>query len=330
MPPICSRSRTLERALGVCGRSAFGLALALLSACSVQNGVVGAQTVSVSKPDAGAPDAALPDAALVPTFQTDFDANDGQWSPQNTISGSTTNFGVTFAGAADPSTAELRFPGHPEYAATDKIGPSFATNITLNQRFGFGTYLTRLQFGTCSPSEDTVGALLGYFNDHQDENGNGITDDVEIDMQVLCGTPHRVYMTVFTDDSDQGDVFRKVSRVVDFSTGDVYDTPSPQKDAYTKTDTESALLHPEWPVAGAFYEMGFEWHTASLRFFIVLNGAEVTLWTLTDPARIPQLKVSFIYNMWHPDTHWYPSTAIAAYPANDVVMHVDWLKFYAE
>jgi hypothetical protein len=54
------------------------------------------------------------------------------------------------------------------------------------------------------------------------------------------------------------------------------------------------------------------------------------LWTLTDPTHIPQRSVTFLYNLWHPADHWYPSTSAADFPANDVVMHVDWFEFFAQ
>jgi hypothetical protein len=38
----------------------------------------------------------------------------------------------------------------------------------------------------------------------------------------------------------------------------------------------------------------------------------------------------FMYNLWHPDTHWYPVEGSADFPTNDVVMHVDWLSFEPE
>jgi len=63
---------------------------------------------------------------------------------------------------------------------------------------------------------------------------------------------------------------------------------------------------------------------------MVLDGAEVTLWTLTDPTHIPQRPVTFLYNLWHPAAHWFPSTSAADFPARDVVMHVDWFEFFAE
>jgi hypothetical protein len=303
---------------------AFALALTL-GACRQQNGVVGSEPLAAA-PDSGAPDS----GTKTPTFRTDFDANGGDWQPGNALPGSSTNFGVPTTGAADPSTAELRFPGHPEYSATTNAGSNHLTEIDSSQQFSFGTYRTRVQFGSCDPSEDAVNATLGYFNDGTDADQNGLTDDLEITLQALCGTPHRLYLTVFTDNDPASGQFRKLAHVVDFMTGDLYDTPSAQKSDFTKTGTNPAFVRPELFDPNAFYEIGFEWHSSLLRFFLVIDGTEQTVWTLTDATHIPQRPVSFVYNLWHPATHWYPATGAAAFPANDVVMHVDWFEYYAE
>jgi len=37
-----------------------------------------------------------------------------------------------------------------------------------------------------------------------------------------------------------------------------------------------------------------------------------------------------MYNLWHPDVHWYPQAGAADFPTNDVVMNVDWVSFEPE
>jgi hypothetical protein len=46
--------------------------------------------------------------------------------------------------------------------------------------------------------------------------------------------------------------------------------------------------------------------------------------------RVPQLPLQAMYNLWHPDTHWYPTDGAADFPASDVVMRVDWLSYEPE
>ena len=290
------------------------------ASCGPQTGVVGREP---------GPSGSAGGSSKAPTYRTDFDANGGEWQAETAIDGASTDFGVSLVGANDSSTAELRFPGHTNDPASVKVGPKYRAQIGSTRSFGFGTYRTRLQFGACRPNEDVVSAALGYFRDETDANQNGLIDDEEIDIQVLCGTPRRLYLTVFTDyDSDTQ--FRKLARAIDFTSGAIYDTLAPDRDAFMLVDNVPAWVRPELFAENAFYVLGFEWHAQSLRFFIQLDGVEQTLWTLDDAARIPQRPIAFLYNLWHTDAHWYPDSSAAAFPAADVLMHVDWFEFYAE
>ncbi len=138
-------------------------------------------------------------------------------------------------------------------------------------RFGFGTLRTRVNFGGCSGTEEVVQAVLGYFSDGVDHNGNGITDDVEIDLQITCSIPHFAYLSVYTDyqSNPSGDQFRKLSHIVDFSTGTEYDTPSDSSDTFVQTGINANLARPNLITTGTFYEVGYEWHQGSVRFFLV-------------------------------------------------------------
>ena len=66
-----------------------------------------------------------------------------------------------------------------------------------------------------------------------------------------------------------------------------------------------------------------------MRFFIVIDGIELTLWSLADAALIPQVPLQLRYNLWHPDTHWLPTAVPADYPSQDAVLAADWFKYWA-
>ncbi len=297
-------------------------ALVLSAACAPQNGIVGAEP----PPDGGASSAGGSGSLQTPTYRTEFDLADG-WQTQNKIAGSSIQFGV-----ADSNTdaAELRFPGHPDFSANDKASATEATEIESPRQFGFGVYRARVTFGACQPNEEVVSAALGFLSDGTDANQNGLTDDEEIDLQVICGARQRLYLTVFTDYEASSGEFRKLSRLIDFGTGEVFDTKAPDDDTFVKAPPVAAWVRPELFGTDTFYVVGYEWHASSLRFFLELDGREQTLWTLSDAERVPQRPVTFLFNLWHPDTHWYPASGGAAYPAQDVVMHVDWFEYSAE
>lgn len=297
-------------------RASFLLSALFLAACGPQDGIVGSAGSSAGGPSDAGP-------AATPSYRSELDTSDG-WRPRLTAKGSSAELGVPALGATG---AELRFP-----ADSKQTGASSVAEIESPRSFGFGTFRTRLAVGSCRKGEDVVNAAFGYLNDGTDANGNGLTDDEEINIQVLCGSPTQLYLTVFTDyEIDAtGERFRKRSRVIDFATGDVFDTQSPETEDFVQSDSVPGWVRPELFAPGAYQIVGFEWHAASLSFFIELDGARETLWTLDDSARIPQRPVTFLYNLWHPDVHWYPASGSAAAPAEDVVMHVDWFEYYAE
>jgi hypothetical protein len=75
-------------------------------------------------------------------------------------------------------------------------------------------------------------------------------------------------------------------------------------------------------------EIGIDWRTDGIRFFAVLDGAEVTLWVLSEARFIPQVPLQFCFNLWHPTTHWLPPAAPALHPAADAVMRIDWFGYW--
>jgi hypothetical protein len=294
----------------------FGLAAAALIGCGRQDGVVGRNYPA--------------DAATnAPSFQSEFVSNPGVWSIETGFSLASVDFGRTDANARDGKVAELRFPGDTGLAAADGAGPAYVTQLATLERFHFGTLRTRVSFGSCAAGEEVVHAILGYFSDGTDLDGNGLTDNIEIDLQIACGTPQYAYLSLYTDyqATADGPVFRKLSHIVDFSSGAKYDTPEDDSDEFVASGTDPNLLRPNLVSANTYYELGYEWHPESIRFFIVDGADELTLWTLSDASHVPQLPVYLMYNLWHPETHWFPTQGEADFPAADVVMKVDWVEF---
>lgn len=310
MPPTFA---AMSRAkLGVC----VALSTSAITCCGPQNGIVGRVNQDAA-------------AASVPAFAAQFADNKAIWSIDTALPGAQVTFGVADSAAEDNAAAELVFPGSTSFGPGDAVGPDYVTQIATLQRFAFGTLHTRVNFGSCASTEDVIQAVLGYYNDGTDANGNGITDDIEIDLQVSCALPQYVYLTVFTDyQADaNGTMFRKLSHIVDFSTGDEYDTPADDVDAYAASGTDANLKRPHLVATNAYTEVGFDWHRDQVRFFLFDGSEEVTLWTLRDPSHIPQLPVYLMYNLWHPDSHWYPATGPADFPAHDVIMKLDWVRY---
>ncbi len=314
MRPTCVAILRTEACLLACVCAAI--------ACGPTDGEIGALGA-----DAGTPKT---------VFEEPFanaDATGVGWSTRSSVAGASVNVGIESSEASDGRVARLVFPGHPEYASRDQAGVDGRTELASHPRFGYGTHRSRVSWGGCASTEQVAQAVLGYFSDGTDDNGNGLTDEIEIDFQLLCGDPNLAYMTVFTDYQTMptgGAKFRKLSHVVDLASGRYYDTPLDYQDDFTLSGTDASMVVPDLFQAGRFYEIGFEWHQGSLRFFIDSGTGERTLWSLADPGHVPTKPVQVVYNLWHPDTHWYPRDGAADFPAQDVTMLIDWFRYEGE
>ncbi|HEX9297336.1 MAG TPA: glycoside hydrolase family 16 protein [Polyangiaceae bacterium] len=267
------------------------------------------------------------DAALgPPTFETQFVSGDGFTSrsqPRGSV-----RFGVDDAAAEDHNVVTLLFPGDPQLGSNDGAGPTNASEIDSSQTFSFGTFRTRVKFARCTTSEELVNGIFTYFNDGTDHNGDMIVDNSEIDIEVLCSNPAKISLTVWSQYSSDTN-FIKLTRVVDLSTGDYSESPSDHEYGLVPKGRDAAFRHPGFPSSDTFYEMGFEWHEGEVRYFIVLEGQEITLWDLKDAAHVPKLDAPFLFNLWHAPQNWWTG-ASADYPAADATMTVDWFRYWKE
>jgi hypothetical protein len=299
------------------GNAAATVALTLaLAACAAQDGSVGA----------------MPTAEPPPTLSSSFAANDGFWDVQTMIDGASVGFGGAAAGSSDGKVATLRLPGKPGLDASDLAGPELATEIGSKQFLRFGTLRTAVRFSTCQPGEEVAAAVFWYGSDGLDHDGDGLVDNPEMDLHLLCGSPGMVVLTAWTQFQKNLDGTRRFvrrSHAVDLATGDLYDSVADDSDGYALAGRDDALVRPGFPVPGTFYQVGYDWRPFAVRFFIVIDGIELTLWTLVDAALIPQVPLQLRYNLWHPDAHWLPTASPASYPSQDALLAVDWFKYWA-
>jgi hypothetical protein len=263
-----------------------------------------------------------PPNTSTPTIQSQFTSGSG-WSVRKQANASV-NFGV--AGGEDGAVAQLVFPGNAALGANDLGGPDYATEIVQQTGVHFGTYRTRLSLARCSSGEEVVNGVFTYSRGG-DTNGNGITDNNEIDIEILCGEPHMILLSSWTD-FDNDSSFRRWARGIDTRTGDYSEAIGAGVYGLGPViGNVPGAKKPGFPVAGAFYEMGFDWYSDHIRWFIVFDGVEVTLWDFRDKSLIPQNASSFLFNVWHAPTHWFSGGA-ADYPAAAATMTVDWFKYW--
>jgi hypothetical protein len=235
---------------------------------------------------------------------------------------------VANAAADDDSVAALLFPGNPDLEANDRTSPGFATEIIYPESFNYGKFETRVRFGSCAEGgEEVVNGIFTYFNDGSDQDGDGLPDNSEIDIEQLCGTPELLWLTVYTDYRDfVAGGLKKRTRMVNMRTGsylEFIDFPPEEGDR----GTIEGLSIPSFPASDTFYTIGFEWRADSVRYYIVLNGVEKDLFVLDDPDTVPQRPAQFLMNIWHAPEHW-DGSGVGDYPANDSTMLVDWVKIW--
>jgi beta-glucanase (GH16 family) len=281
---------------------------ALFSACSSDD----------DDTDAGAP---------APMFEAEFVASDVDRFYAFSENGGGATFGVSDDAAADDNVAELLFHGDAALGPDDSLSPAYATEIGTNEAFSYGEYRARVQLAECASNEELVNGVFTYFNDGDDHDGDGLIDNSELDIEILCSDPSILSLTIwseYTSDEDGGNVH--VTREIDTKTGDYWDTLNYTTDLGSGNSPD--FLLEGFPSSGAFYEMGFDWRAESVRYFLVFGGEEVTLWEFADPAYIPSLPAYFLFNIWH-SSDWWNDEGEGDFPANDAAMRVDWLRYWA-
>ena len=204
------------------------------------------------------------------------------------------------------------------------LSPSGAEEIVSNRTFSFGTYRYRFSLAQCASTEEAVNGIFTYWNDGS-LAPDGLVVNREVDLEVLCGEPWLINLTIWTEYTD-GTHFRNQSRVVDTKAGKVYVYANDLSGQEINVETHPELQIPGFPQAGGFYEMGFTWTSAHLRYFMQLNGRYVTLWDATDVTRLPQLPMEQHMNLWAPGIHWSNGNP-AGPPAKDATLTLDWFRY---
>jgi hypothetical protein len=231
----------------------------------------------------------------------------------------TITFGTPNAAASDNNVADLTRTG-----GEAELGTDGAEEIVSNRTFPFGTFRFRLSLATCASTEEVVNGPFAYFNDGS-LAPDGLVINREVDIEVLCGEPWLINLTIWIEYTDDQH-FKNQSRVVDTQTGTVYVYADDQEGNQTGMESHPELMIPGWPQAGTFYEMGWTWSATELRYFLVIGGTELTLWDATEASRIPQAPMEQHFNIWAPGMSWSTGDT-AAVPANDATLALDWFRY---
>lgn len=269
---------------------------------------------------------------VAPTIYDEFTSESAVWSKQVRTPGSVV-FGASEPAATDQSILRITVQGNPLLASTDYVGPSKSNQIATNEKLSFGSYRVRANIASCAlPAAEEVITGIFTYSYGGDTNANGITDNNEIDIETACSMPSILMLTVWTDYDDDTH-FQKVTRMVDMLTGEYYQTEAGKEGEYgvghEPLGTIPGIAGSGFDITKNFYEIGFDWYSEQIRYFVVIDGAEITLWDYSEKTRIPQNASKFLFNLWHTDENW-DSGAVADYPSTDAVLEVDWFKYWAQ
>jgi hypothetical protein len=271
--------------------------------------------------DGGLPDAygPVPDGGIFCQFEQADRMSCFDPSQQQMATG-TVAFGVPNVAASDGKVGTLTRAG-----GRATIGTGGAEEIVSNRSFSYGTFRFRASLATCASTEDLVNGLFTYFNDGSTAP-DGLVVNREVDIEVLCGAPWLMNLTIWTEYNDDTHC-KNQGRVVDTRAGKIYVYANDQSNGVeTGTEDHPELVIPGWPQAGVFYELGWTWAADHLRYFMNIGGSDVTLWDATDATRIPQAPMAQHFNLWAPGMHW-STGATAPPPAHASTLAIDWWRY---
>ncbi|GAA3605044.1 hypothetical protein GCM10022223_20960 [Kineosporia mesophila] len=213
-------------------------------------------------------------------------------------------------GTTDGKALKLTLPANPE------AGPMGGVGFETTKAYQYGTFGTRMKTADCTGQNapGVVSAAFTYSRDHNDTNGNGVTDNNEIDFEILCSQPDVVWMTIWTDYSETSNNLRSISRVVNVRTGQVlyncyivsYGTGCQTPQAGENVPAKTQPI-PGFDASKQFRTYKFDWQPDHITFYTFDNqNRKVVLWDYRGPAdRIPHTPSLFMQNVWH-SAHWDP------------------------
>ena len=234
--------------------------------------------------------------------------------------------------AEDGKVLELRL------AAGSAPGPGNGPETQTLNRFGYGTYSTRLKTADCSgqPNAGVVTGYFVYFNDGQDANGNELPDNVEIDFEWLCAEPQVVYLTMWTDYRDSDEAQKRVSRAINLQSGTIlytcyfesFGTCQSLNGAENQPAAITAI--PDYDSSQAYIVYGFDWSANRVTWWMTDPASEqkIILWDYLNQERIPPPPAYYFTNLWH-TANWTPDNKPEATqsPTVPVSVWVDWTRF---
>jgi beta-glucanase (GH16 family) len=221
----------------------------------------------------------------------------------------------------------LSFKIDPKEEAGPGKGPEY-----ISKKFThFGTYATRLKVPDPRTNQPNIGAVVGYFTYHDDDE-KGLS---EIDFEWLLADPEVIYMGTWTGESGN---LKRVGRTINLAKGIIYTTE--YREDHTKTReklTGSCQNFPEkietiegFDASSQFHTYGFDWYPDRIRWWMLhpTTADTVVLWNYKGERGIPQHPSKYRMNFWH-SKNWSVETNPKSLekPSKRFELEVDWMEY---
>ena len=237
----------------------------------------------------------------------------------------TRTFGIS--SPSEPGTSILSFKIDPEDVAGAGRGPEIVSKHFTH----FGTYASRIKIPDPREVQPDVGAVVGYFTYHMDDE-QGLS---EIDFEWLIADPEIIYIGTWT--GPRGDL-KRIGRTINLADGMIYNTSYRER----KTDVRKALTGEQnlpdtipaiqgYDASKAFYTYGFDWYPDRIRWWLIhpVSADTVVLWDYQGTKTgIPQNPTRYRMNFWHTED-WPVETNPEAIerPMQPYELEIDWMEY---
>jgi len=213
----------------------------------------------------------------------------------------------------------------------DKAGAGRGPEIISKKFTHFGSYSTRLKVPDVREKQPNVGAVVGYFTYHE-EDELGLS---EVDFEWLVADPRIIYVGTWTG---QPGNLRRVGRIINLAEGKILETitktnydgkSEPLTGAQNMPESIDAI--PSYDASSDFYTYGFDWESERIRWWMLHpeTADTVVLWDYQgSQLGIPQHASKYRMNFWHTD-NW----AVEGNPKSlekprfPFELEVDWMEY---
>ncbi len=204
-------------------------------------------------------------------------------------------------GVASPTEAEtsiLSFKLNPD----ENAGPGKGPEIISKHFTHFGSYATRLKVPDVLKKQPNVGAVVGYFTYHEDDE-EGLS---EIDFEWLIADPKIIYIGTWTGEHGK---LQRIGRIINLAEGKIIETiskvgydgmPTPLTGLQNIPESIPAIRN--YDASKQFYTYGFDWKSDRIRWWMLHpeTADTVVLWDYHgSQLGIPQHASKYRMNFWH-------------------------------